>query len=511
MKHATAATSLTSNPLAALAEDLAGLSHDPLGFVRYAYPWGKANTILEDETGPHPWQVEVLEDIGQQLRAGGHLGAVIQHAVASGHGVGKSALVAWLVDWAMSTHAFARGVVTANTESQLRTKTWPEVTKWHNLSITSRLFSLTATAVFATNPKAEKTWRIDCVPWSERNTEAFAGLHNKRRRILVIFDEASAIPEVIWETTEGALTDEETEIIWCVFGNPTRNTGRFHACFHRFKHRWSTRQVDARTVPGTNKTQIAAWVDDYGEDSDFVRVRVRGRFPRASDMQFIGADIIAMAMRRPAPPVPVNEPLIAGIDLARGGDDMNVIRFRRGWDARAIEPIRVPGSETRDTTRFIAKIADMINNDDPMKRPDAVFVDGTGIGGPIVDRLRQLGFAVSEVQFSWKANDAKIANYRTEMWAKMRAWLREGGCIVDDAELESDLAAPEYTHDKRDRLILESKDDMKRRGQASPDDGDALALTFAFPVAPINPKMRGRIAHGQQDNTTALTEYDPYG
>lgn len=497
--------------MAELAEDLAEMAWAPLEFVRYAYPWGKAGTVLEEEAGPHPWQIDLLEHLGAELRAGGDAGAIIREAVASGHGVGKSALVAWLVDWAMATNPWTRGVVTANTESQLRTKTWPEVTKWHNLSITKPLFKLTATAVFSADANNEKTWRIDCVPWSERNTEAFAGLHNKRRRILAIFDEASAIPDLIWETTEGALTDEETEIIWCVFGNPTRNTGRFRECFGRFKHRWNQVQVDARGVPGTNKTQIEAWAEDYGEDSDFFRVRVRGMFPRASDMQFIGTDIIAEAMRRPEPPVPVSEPLIAGIDLARGGDDRNVIRFRRGWDARSIPPVRVPGSETRDTTKFIAKIADIINDPDPMKRPDAVFVDGTGIGGPIVDRLRQLGFAVSEVQFSWKANDPKIANYRTEMWSKMRSWIREGGCLEDDAELEADLAAPEYTHDKRDRLILESKDDMKRRGINSPDDADALALTFAFPVAPINPKMRGRIALGVDSGPAkAETDYDPF-
>ena len=115
-------------------------------------------------------------------------------------------------------------------------------------------------------------------------------MHNQGKRIIALFDEASSIPDVIWETTEGALTDKDTEIIWGVFGNPTRNTGRFRECFAggRFQHRWQPRQVDSRTARLTNKEEIAEWINDYGEDSDFVRVRVKGIFPRAGSMQFVG-------------------------------------------------------------------------------------------------------------------------------------------------------------------------------------------------------------------------------
>jgi hypothetical protein len=111
--------------------------------------------------------------------------------------------------------------------------------------------------------------------------------------------EASAIPDLIWETTEGALTDEQTEILWLVCGNPTRNNGRFRECFGRYRHRWIRRQVDSRNARITNKQQIAQWITDYGEDSDFVRVRVKGEFPRASSMQFIASDMVEAAMARP--------------------------------------------------------------------------------------------------------------------------------------------------------------------------------------------------------------------
>ena len=217
-------------------------------------------------------------------------------ARASGHGVGKSTVAAWVILWGLSTMPNARVVVTANTDSQLRTKTWPEVTKWLRLMINRDWFKATATAVFSAQAERERLWRADAIPWSEENTEAFAGLHNKGRRVILIFDEASAIADKIWEVSEGALTDEGTEIIWLAFGNPTRNTGRFRECFGRFRHRWDCAHIDSRMVEGTNKAQLEQWVRDYGEDCDFVRVRVRGVFPHAGSMQFISSELVEAAM-----------------------------------------------------------------------------------------------------------------------------------------------------------------------------------------------------------------------
>src|SRR5262249_8939780 len=242
----------------------------------------------------------------------------IQEATASGHGVGKSALVSWLTLWAISTFPHTRGVVTANTETQLKTKTWSELGKWYGMFIAKSLFELTATAIFykCGTAEEEKTWRIDQVPWSERNTEAFAGLHNQGRRILVVFDEASAIPDVIWETTEGALTDANTEIVWCVFGNPTRSTGRFRECFPGGRHSaaWQTTQVDSRQISFTNKAQFAEWIEAYGEDSDFVRIRIKGVFPRTGEQEFISAAVVEQAANR-QPIAHMHEAFVMGVDV----------------------------------------------------------------------------------------------------------------------------------------------------------------------------------------------------
>jgi hypothetical protein len=484
------------------AQLAASWRRDPARFVREAFPWGEPGP-LQAEPGPDDWQQDILTTIGEGLSPQ----KASQIAVASGHGPGKTALVAWIILWAMLTEADTRGVVTANTESQLRTKTWAELAKWFRLCpLLTEFFILTATTLAARDPAHAKTWRIDAVPWTENRVEAFAGLHNQGRRILVVFDEASAIPDLIWETTEGALTDEMTEILWLVCGNPTRNNGRFRECFGRYRHRWIRRQVDSRNARITNKQQIAQWIADYGDESDFVRVRVKGEFPRASSMQFIASDIVEAAMTREAT-VTVSDPFVMGVDVARFGDDRTVIVLRRGRDARSVSWIKLTGADTMTVAAKVAEIAQQ-------HRPDAIFIDGGGPGGGVVDRLRQLQHTVFDVQFGGKADHSHIAqdgaivyaNKRAEMWGAMRAWLA-GGMIPDDRELLADLTGVEYGYalrEGRDAIILEKKEDMKRRGLASPDLADALALTFAYPVAAHDHswQLTGKPRHQYQ--------YDPF-
>lgn len=478
-----------------LTDDILRFERDPQGFVNYAYEWGEGE--LSDAPGPREWQTKVLKHIGSKLKDPKSRFQPILIAVASGHGIGKSALIGQVIHWGMSTCADCKVVVTANTDTQLRTKTAPEVGKWFRLGINKHWFKTPATSIYIADKDHEKTWRTDFVPWSKNNTEAFAGLHNKGKRIILVFDEGSAIDDKVFEVAEGALTDENTEIIWLVFGNPTRNTGRFRQCFGKLKHRWFTMHVDSRTVPGTNKEQIQKWVDDYGEDSDFVRIRVRGRFPRASSMQFIPSDLVFEAQQRESKSM-LGDPLIMTLDIARGGEDNCVIRYRRGLDGRALPTKKIPGTEARDSMRLVSVVVEELNTN----KPDAFFYDGTGVGGPVGDRIRQLGYKVFEVQFGAASPDPKYANMRAYMYAKLKEWLQNGGAIEDDPTLETDLTSVEYAHNKKDQLILESKEHMKSRGLASPDDGDALAMSFAFRVAPT-------AGPGSQGGGLK-SEYDPF-
>lgn len=458
-----------------LIEALGALTHDPLAFVYFAYPWGEPGTPLENMEGPDEWQIQILKDIGEQLKKGKDLQTAIQEAVASGHGIGKSALISWLIHFAISTHENTRGVVTANTEGQLRTKTWPELSKWHNMFIAKDLFTYTATAIFSSDKDYEKTWRIDAIPWSKNSPESFAGLHNQGNRILVLFDEASAIDDVIWEVTEGALTDANTEIIWCAFGNPTRNSGRFRECFRKYRKFWNTYQIDSRTVKISNKAKIEEWLEAYGEDSDFFKVRVRGVFPSASDLQFISTEIADKAQKQVYKLGQFEHlPVIIGVDPAWTGSDSLEIVMRQGYYMKPLASIPKNDDDWR-MAQLIAQFEDEY-------KADAVFID-MGYGTGIYSIGKQLGRKWRLIEFGGKSNDPVYLNMRAYMWGQMKEWLREGGSIPpNDQALYDDIVGPEAIIDKNGRIQLESKKDMKDRGLPSPNKGDALALTFAARV-----------------------------
>lgn len=459
--------------LAMVANDLAGFEFDPLGFVRWAFPWGVANTSLADEQGPEQWQIDHLQRIGDKLRAGADLGAVVQEDVSAGHGVGKSALVSWLILWAISTHEHTRGVVTANTDTQLRTKTWAELGKWHQLFIARALFTLTATAIYSVDAGADKTWRVDMIPWSKERSEAFAGLHNKKRRILVVFDEASAIDDVIWEVTEGALTDAETQIIWCRYGNPTRTSGRFHKNCTQPRRNVYTR-VDARNVRFTNKAQIQEWIDEYGEDSDFVRVRVKGQFPRAGTKNFISPELTEKARYHVAAEAEYSGwPLIMSIDPARFGDDFSVVTLRQGvkvhWQ-RAFSGY--------DGIDLCGKVCEIKRDEYPQIQ--AIVYDAIGNGADLDSALRRAENLPTLIPVMWgvPAKDTKqYFNLRAECWGRMRDWLKNAD-IPDDDILCNELTSLDYGYDAMFRIQLQSKKDIKKNGGKSPDRADSLALSF---------------------------------
>lgn len=461
---------------------LASVAKDPLAFVMGAFPWGEPGTTLENERGPEPWQTEVLTWIRDGLI---DMQQALRIAVASGHGIGKTALVSWLILWGISTCVDARGIVTANTEPQLKTKTWAELGKWHNLFLARDHFKLTATALFSTSDSHERTWRIDMMPWSKDRPEAFAGLHNKGRRILIIFDEGSGIDDIIYETIEGALTDADTEIVWCVFGNPTRNSGRFRECFagQRFASLWQSKQVDSREVSFTNKLDISSKIAAYGEDSDYTRIRILGQFPRIGEMEFFSLADIEAAMTREADSQ-ITDPLALGVDVARFGQNASVIFIRKGRDARSIPRQRFQGIST-------VELAEKVFNASQSLRADGIMVDGGGVGGGVVDNLRHMHLHCFDVQFGGKPSynlaetgniGEKYANKRAEMYGQLRAWMRTGA-IPNDPDLKIQLTGITYTFNKRDEIILTSKEEMMRDGKPSPDDVDGLALTFAMPLA----------------------------
>jgi hypothetical protein len=460
-----------------LANDIAEFYDDPLGFVYYAFEWGVGE--LADFDGPDVWQAEQLERIRAAFEADPE--TTIREAVASGHGIGKGTETAWIILWAMSTRPHLNGVVTANTTTQLNTKTWRELALWHKRSINRHWFTWTATKFFHVDHP--ETWFCAAIPNTEHNSEAFAGLH--AQHVLIIYDEASGIPDVIWEVTEGAMTTPRA--MWFVFGNPTRNTGKFRALFSE-DQRWTTRQIDSRTCKMTNKVEIKEWEDTYGEDSDFMRVRVRGQFPRVGTMQFIGSDLVDMARFNEIPDdAYVGLQIVMAVDVARYGDDKTVISLRQG--RKLIDQLKF---RELNTMEVAATVAGVIN---AHKRAGAgigaVFVDEVGVGAGVVDRLRMLGYDIIGVNGGSKPADEKTYyNKRAEMWGRMREWIRDGAEITrDDPDLRSALIGIQYGFDDKERTRLERKQDMKKRGLSSPDEGDSLAMTFAEALGDMHVKQ----------------------
>jgi hypothetical protein len=367
--------------------------------------------------------------------------------------------------------------VTANTDAQLRTKTWPEVAKWTRLAINADWWSVPATAMY--ERQHEKSWRADATPWSEHNTEAFAGLHNEGKRIVLVFDEASKIADKVWEVAEGALTDEGTEIIWIAFGNPTQNSGRFRECFRRYRHLWITRQIDSREVEGTNKEYLAELVATHGEESDIVKVRVRGQFPSQSIKQFISSDDVAAARGKSLKPAQYSfAPKILTLDNAWEGDDEGVIGLRQGLHFQILHTFAKNDNDI-EVANKLARLEDEHG-------AAAVFIDG-GYGTGVVSAGKTMGRKWRLVWFSEESSDVGCLNKRAEMWKLSRDWLKEGGALPDDQVLCDDLSAPETVARLDGKIQLESKKEMKKRGLPSPGRGDALALSFAHPVRAMAP------------------------
>lgn len=450
-----------------LQREVADCCDNPFAFVMMIFPWGEEDLVYE--TGPDDWQKDILLEIGNRCLT---ISAALQIAVRSGHGIGKTALIAWIIIWFLSTRPHAQIVATANTAAQLDTKTWRELAKWHKRAINRHWFEWTATKFYC--KASPETWFAAAIPWSKARAQAFAGTHETY--VLIVFDEASEIEDVIWETAEGAMTTPGA--MWIVFGNPTLNTGRFSECFGKYRHRWITREIDSRTAKKANQEKIRQWIDDYGEDSDFVRVRVKGQAPRAGSLQFIGNDLVTTAQARKIDEVSYKfAPRILGADVARFGDDKSVITIRQGLKVHAQLKFR-----QLDTMQYASKIIEAVRT----YHVQVIFVDVGGIGAGVVDRLKQLQYDPIEVNFGSKALDEQqFFNLRAEMWGKMKAWLKWGSIPIDN-ELRDDLIGPQYGFDSKERIQLEKKSDMRARGLASPDMGDSLAITFAYPVAPVN-------------------------
>lgn len=460
------------------------IKDNPLAFVLYTFPWGKAGTPLEHFSGPRKWQREVLTELTEHIKQNN--GKVdfdtFRMATSSGRGIGKSALVSWLVIWMLTTRIGSTTIVSANSEAQLRSVTWAEITKWLSMSMNTHWFEVSATRVMPAKWLTElverdlklgtRYWGVEGRLWSAENPDSYAGVHNFSG-VMLVFDEASGIDDSIWSVASGFFTENTPNRFWLAFSNPRRNSGYFYESFHSKREFWKNKIVDARTVEGTDKAVYQQIIDEYGADSAQAHVEVFGEFPSASDDQFIGADIVDEAMNRDKYK-DLSAPIILGVDPARFGADSTVIAVRQGRDIIAIK--RFKGDDTMETVGRIIECMEEY-------KPVLVNIDEGGLGAGVVDRMKEQRYKVKGVNFANKSKNMMMyGNKRAEMWGDMREWLRSAS-IPKDRTLKTDLISPLMKPDSKGAIFLESKKDMKARGLASPDAADAIALTFAYPVA----------------------------
>jgi hypothetical protein len=464
------------------------LADDPYKFVMFAFPWGQKNTPLAHFSGPRTWQKDILCLLRNHIRANREKDAqklameTLRSAVSSGRGIGKSALVAWLVLWMLSTRIGSTTIISANSEAQLRSVTWAELTKWAAMAINAHWFEVSATKLWPAKwltelverdlKKGTRYWAAEGKLWSEENPDSYAGVHN-HDGMMVIFDESSGIPNSIWDVAAGYFTEPILDRYWMAFSNPRRNQGYFYECFHSKRNFWVGKMIDSRTVEGTDPNVYKQIIDEHGEDSYQARVEVKGQFPSQGDDQFIEAYVVEEAMQRKRYDDDT-APIVLGVDVARFGADKTVMVVRKGRDI-----IKISKHQGLDTMQTVGKTIELINE----FKPVMTIIDEGGLGAGVIDRLNEQRFRVRGVNFGSKAdNPTMYGNKRAEIWGLMREWIKTAS-IPHDKDLLTDLTGPLYKHNSTGAIILEKKEDMRKRGAASPDSADAIAITFSYPLA----------------------------
>jgi hypothetical protein len=429
--------------VAAFQQFLARYKDDPYGFV--------VNVL---GATPLPWQKDFLEAVARGER---------RISIRAGHGVGKSTACSWVLIWHMICRFPQKSVCTAPTASQLYDALFAEVKHWVNklpdfIRETIEVFSdkITLKAAPESSFLSARTSSAD-------RPEAMAGVHSEH--VILIFDEASAVPEPVFESAAGSMSGHSAVTI--MIGNPTRNSGLFYKSHHELSGNWFTMHVSCLNCGLVSDDFVNQIRTTYGDTSNAFRVRVLGEFALKEDDTLIPAELVDSAMIRDIRP-DVGSGIIYGLDVARFGDDRTVLCKRQGNVADLMET----------TGRVVAEAR--------LDKPELICVDSIGLGAGVADRLRELGLNVRDVNVSETAsmNHASAAKLRDELWLTVKEWLNNRACYIPkNDDLRQELVAPTYTFLSNGKLKVESKGELKKRGMRSPDLADALCLTFAADTA----------------------------
>lgn len=433
---------------------------------------------------PWPWQIEVLQEYNKRTR---------RISIRSGHGVGKTAVLSWMILHHIIFRFPQKTQITAPTEKQLYNALWAEVKKcWYKLPPAQHAL------IDVKHDRAELIERpgesfTSCATSRAETPEALAGVHCDPGFVLLIGDEGSGIPEQVYEAAAGSMSGHNAMTV--LTGNPVRGQGMFYDTHTSLAGdgtlgTWWTKKVSCLDVP----EQVSAdFILDmkmrYGENSNAYRVRVLGEFPVSDDDTIIPFDLVEACFGRD---VTTNKAatIVWGVDCARFGRDRSTLSKRQ--QNRMLEPVK--WWIKLDTMELSARIKLEWDNTPLMMRPAEINVDVIGIGAGVVDRLRQLGLPARGINVSESPSfqDAeKYANLKAELWFRARQWFEKRDCVLPDYykatqrrvegdDLVAELTTPKYRFRKGSQKIeVESKDDLKKRGMESPDLADSFVLTFA--------------------------------
>ena len=416
-------------------------------------------------------------------------------AAKSGHGIGKTTVLAWILLWVMTCFDDVKVPCTSPTAHQLVDLLWPEVKKWQkkmlepwcdDVTVTKDKIKLNGTE----NYSVARTGRKD-------NPEALQGFHSTN--LVFLIDEASGIPDIVFTVAEGALTTEGSRVL--MTGNPTRTNGYFYRAFNRDKDKWTCLTFSSEDSPNVSQKFIDGMREGFGEDSDVYRVRVQGEFPHGGDLQFISMGDVSEAMGRYYTENVFNSaPAVLGFDVAEYGGDRSVLFLRKGLYSEILWT-----GQGKDNLEVYEQ-ASLIVGFKKQYNAQLVFVDAIGTGVGVVSALKQMGVTPVSVKFSNKSFSEAYLNKRAECWGLMKQWIKDGGWLPDNQDLKTDLCAPDYQYALKGKIQIESKDSMRRRGLKSTDLADALALTFAMPVVSSDSSSYS----SEDDNGRANLEFDMY-
>ena len=445
---------MSSAPRNFMEEFVAAYGNDPVLFV-------------EEMLGAQPfdYQAEFLRALLDERKM----------SVKSGHGTGKSTTASWAMLWFMLLRYPCKVVVTAPTSSQLFDAMFAELKRWINElpKELQQLLNVKSDRVELVSAPAEAF--ISCRTARAETPEALAGVHSDN--VLLIVDEASGVPEQVYEAAAGSMSGHNATTL--MLSNPTRSSGTFFESHNRMANSWWTRTWSCKDSPLVSHEFVDEMELRYGPESNAYRVRVLGEFPLSDDNTIIPYHLVEAAQNRDV--VVSDEAMVVwGLDVARFGSDATALCKRQGPIVTELRSWR--GLDLMQTTgRIVAEYEALV----PSKRPAEILVDSIGVGSGVVDRLQELGLPVRGVNVAESPSMGDTyMNLRSELWFKCKAWLEDRSCkLPKDDQLIAELTAIRYSFTSSGKMKAESKDEMRKRGLGSPDLADALCLTMASDAA----------------------------